>query len=123
MLNFRFEITILSPEITDTLKERADNGELTWYKGIYEKMDMKGYDMVIAATNDREVNRRVGEDARFSGIPVNICDARYESDMWFPAIAMNDELTVGIIGSGNDHSLVKRAASRIRKIVEGKKYR
>ena len=123
MLNFRFEITILSPEITDTLKERADNGELTWYKGIYEKMDMKGYDMVIAATNDREVNRRVGEDARFSGIPVNICDARYESDMWFPAIAMNDELTVGIIGSGNDHSLVKRAASRIRKTVEGKKYR
>lgn len=123
LLNFRFEITVLSPEVTDAIREHADQGDITWFRGKYEKMDMKGYDLVIAATNDREVNRMIGENASGSGVMYNICDDRNISDMWFPAIAMNDELTVGIIGSGNDHSLVKRAASRIRKLVEGKKYR
>ena len=123
LLNFRFEITVLSPEITDTLKEHAEQGRITWYKGTYEKMDMKGYDLVLAATNDREVNHMIGVHAMESGVMVNVCDDRNESDLWFPALAMNDELTVGIIGSGSDHSLVKRAASRIRKLVEGKKYK
>ena len=123
LLNFRFEITVLSPEVTDTLKEHADNGDITWFKGKYEKMDMMGYDMVIAATNDSDVNHMIAEHASKSGVMYNICDDRNISDMWFPALAMNDELTVGVIGSGNDHSLVKRAASRIRKLVEGKKYR
>ena len=114
---------MLSPEITDTLKGYAEQGRITWYKGTYEKMDMKGYDLVLAATNDREVNHMIGVHAMESGVMVNVCDDRNESDLWFPALAMNDELTVGIIGSGSDHSLVKRAASRIRKLVEGKKYK
>ena len=123
LLNFRFEITVLSPEVTDAIRERADQGDITWFQGKYEKMDMKGYDIVIAATDDHEINHQIAEDASGSGVMYNICDDRNISDVWFPALAMNDELTVGIIGSGNDHSLVKRAASRIRRLVEGKKYR
>ena len=80
-------------------------------------------DILLACTDDRELNRRVGEYGRSRRIPVNVCDAREESTFWFPAVALNDELTMGLIGNGASHGTVRQAAATLREIITGKEYK
>ena len=80
-------------------------------------------DILLACTDDRELNRRIGEYGRNRRIPVNVCDAREESTFWFPAVALNDELTMGLVGNGASHGTVRQAAATLREIITGKEYK
>ena len=124
LLNFQFDITLVSPYITQELYEHYENDKIRWIKEKFDpETDMSPYAFILACTDDRRVNHLISEKADSAGKFVSVCDDQWESDMWFPAIAMNDELTIGIIGSGKQHGLVKRAAAGIRKLIEGKDYK
>lgn len=79
-------------------------------------------DLVLACTDDRQLNKNIGEHCREHGIPVNVCDAREESTFWFPAIALNEELTMGLVGDGTSHGTVRDAAAALREIIEERNY-
>ena len=49
----------------------------------YQEGDAKGADLVIAASNCREVNRRVYEECQKAHIPVNTADDRELCDFIF----------------------------------------
>ena len=79
---------------------------------------MEGAALAIAATNDRSVNRRVGEDAKALGIPVSVADCEAECSFYFPAICVGDGLVAGVVSEGKDHHRTARAAKAIRKVLE-----
>ncbi len=122
LLQFSFSVTVVSPSLTAKLQEAARKGEIEYIDGRYSEKYLAGSYLVIACTNDRQVNRRIGEDARERDLHVSVCDSREECTFFFPAIAVNDEVTVGIAGSGTTHSLTRRAAARVREIIERKAY-
>ena len=86
----------------------------------YEAGDEDGRALVVAATDDRSVNRAIGERCRRLGIPVSVADAPDECTFFFPALCENDELVVGITSRGampGDHAVVARTAAQIRGIL------
>ena len=109
---FGCEITVIAP----TLSCRAD--DLTWLARPYCAGDLEGAVLAIAATNDRQVNRRVGEDAKALGIPVSVADCEAECSFYFPAICVGDGLVAGVVSEGKDHHRTARAAKAIRKVLE-----
>ncbi len=109
---FGCEITVIAP----TLSCRAD--DLTWLARPYCEGDLEGATLAIAATNDRAVNRRVGEDARALGIPVSVADCEAECSFYFPAICVGEGLVAGVVSEGKDHHRTARAAKAIRKVLE-----
>ena len=140
LAEFGFAITIVSEDLTETLERIVEGGAATWVRkrydtGLPDQSGEQGKDdgertklmdeawMILACTNDRDTNRSIGEYCRSKGKLVNVCDARNESTFWFPAVALNDELTVGLVGRGTDHMNVKKAASALRKVVENKQYK
>ena len=130
MAEFGFDITILSEDLTDTLDRMVKGGAVSWIRGRYSNESPADIDelidgawMILACTNDRDINRKVGRDCRKKNKLVNVCDARNESTFWFPAVALSDELTVGTVGRGTDHVNVKHAAAAIREVVEKKAYK
>lgn len=86
------------------------------------RIDALSADLILACTDDRQLNRQIGAYARRRGIPVNVCDAREESGFWFPAVALNEELTMGLVGNGRSHDTVRNAAAALREIIEERKY-
>lgn len=122
LTEFDFRVHVVAEEVTETIQQMADAGIITWKKAPYEEGDLEGADIVAACTNQREVNQAIGEWCQERGIPVNVCDARAESTFWFPAIAINDELTMGLIGNGKRHDIVRRAASALRRTIEERSY-
>lgn len=86
----------------------------------YETGDEEGRELVVAATDDRAVNRAIGERCRRRGIPVSVADAADECTFFFPALCETDELVAGVASRSAvpaSHALVARAAARIRAVL------
>src|ERR671929_210451 len=50
------DVVLVAPEANEALTRLADEGSITWERKAYEPSDLEGKFMVIAATNDSEVN-------------------------------------------------------------------
>ena len=109
---FGCEIVVIAP----SLKSKADG--ITWLPRAYEPGDLEGAFLAIAATDNRQVNHQVGEEARRLGIPVSVADCEAECSFYFPAICTGDDLVAGVVSSGKDHHKTARAAREIRKVLE-----
>lgn len=122
LLCFDFAVTVVSPAVTEKLAALAKAGKIRWIRDLYDKCYLENPYMVLACTDQREVNRQVGLDAKEKSILVSVCDCREECTFYFPAIAAGEEVTAGIAGTGADHSAVRRAAAKVREVIERKAY-
>ncbi len=109
---FGCRIVVIAP----SLKAKAEG--VTWIRRPYEPGDLEGAFLAIAATDDRQVNRQVGEEARRLGIPVSVADCEAECSFYFPAVCTGEDLIAGVVSSGKDHHKTARAAREIRKVLE-----
>lgn len=115
---FAFDIAVVSPEITPELGRLVDCGRVRHICRCFTDEDLDDVFLVIAATNDRQVNRRVGILARHRGIYVSVADKREECSMFFPAVIDAGDITVGVCGNGTSHHAVAAAAKKVREVLE-----
>jgi precorrin-2 dehydrogenase/sirohydrochlorin ferrochelatase len=87
--------------------ERDDLIEVT--TDAYAPEYLGGAQIVIAATDDAEVNELVARDARALGILVNVADAPERGDFVTPAVHRAGDVVIGVVTGG-----VPSAAGRIR---------
>jgi precorrin-2 dehydrogenase/sirohydrochlorin ferrochelatase len=76
--------------------------------------------MVIAATDDGELNSQVTSYARACGAIANNASDRSDCDFFFPAVIVSDKLSIGVCGTGDDHSAVAKTAGEIREKYSSK---
>jgi len=112
LLAFSTNIMVVSPQIDEELENVRDKICIK-----YEKYDEKYLDdafIVIAATNSREVNQKIYEDAKKKNILVNVSDKKEQCDFYFPAIFYNDEVLGGLISiDGENHKIAKERSGMI----------
>ncbi len=64
LLYFGVDIKVIAPEIRSEFYRLDSEGKVVLCNREYQEGDAKGADLVIAASNCREVNRRVYEDVK-----------------------------------------------------------
>lgn len=106
------ELVVIAPEL------EGNSRGLAWNKRPYHSGDLEGAFLVIAASDSREVNRQVGQEARQLGIPVSVADRREECTFFFPAICQGETVLAGVVSRGEDHRATAAAAKRIRNLLE-----
>ncbi len=122
LMEFDFQVTVVAPLVSEQLKSLAAEGRINLITEPYQEKYLRDCYMVLACTDDRQVNRRIGACARERNILVSVCDNREECTFYFPAIAAGEEVTAGLVGSGADHKATRRAAKKVREIIERKAY-
>ena len=85
----------------------------------YEKSDLSGAFLAVAATNDRDVNHRIAADCAAKQIPCSVADCAEESTFFFPAVCEGGGLIAGVVSDGTAHGKTAAAAKRIRTVLEG----
>ncbi len=94
---FGCRITLIAKEATET----AINLSNLYYNRAFEDTDITDdYIMIVAATNDRELNRRVSELAGKCRIPVNVVDDTELCSFIFPAIVKDRDVVVSVTSGG-----------------------
>lgn len=99
-------VTVVSPSLTPALVAQEREGKLTWVKRPYREGDVKGFFLVFAASDDPEVNRKVGEEAEREGVLANLVDNLEESSFFTPAVLEWEGMTVAIASGGKSPFLV-----------------
>ena len=117
LCNFSFEITVISPEISDEINQLVTTKQVEYINKEFSESDLIGFDFVLAATSDRKVNEKIGECAKKMEQMVNVADKKEECDFYFPAFILDENTTVSLIGDGSCHKKVKNTASKIREVL------
>jgi precorrin-2 dehydrogenase/sirohydrochlorin ferrochelatase/precorrin-6A/cobalt-precorrin-6A reductase len=117
LLKFDCEITVVAPKVSDKLQAFCCDNRLKIRSGRYSQTDLDGVDVALAVTNDREVNRRIGLEAKASGIPVSVADAQEECTFYFPAVVEHGDIVLGLSSQGRSHRGVSAFAKKLRWIL------
>ena len=107
------DVTLVSPDAIEPLRELADEGSIKWERREYRREDLEGTFMVIAATNDTDVNIRIYEDAENRAMLVNVVDVPPLCNFILPAIFRSGPLAIAISTAGASPALAKRIRSEI----------
>jgi siroheme synthase-like protein len=107
------DVTLVAPDAIEPLRELASEGSIEWIARPYEPADLEGKFMVIAATNDSEVNIGVYEDAERRAMLVNVVDVPPLCNFILPAIVRTGPLAIAISTSGASPALAKRIKREI----------
>ncbi|HEY4277480.1 MAG TPA: bifunctional precorrin-2 dehydrogenase/sirohydrochlorin ferrochelatase [Conexibacter sp.] len=107
------DVTVVAPVLQPELQKLADEGSITWIARAYEPADLEGTFMVIAATNDSEVNIEVYNDAEKRAMLVNVVDVPPLCNFILPAIVRTGPLAIAISTAGASPALAKRMKREI----------
>ncbi|HBT78260.1 MAG TPA: precorrin-6A reductase [Planctomycetaceae bacterium] len=123
--SFGADITIVSPTVTRRLDEMSARREIVTMNREYDRKDIERFQtyLTIAATDNRETNAIVAQDAKKSNVPVIVADCREECDCYFPAIAENESFIAGLVSKNRDHRGVSVVAEKIRRLLKDNQQR
>lgn len=101
------ELRVVAPVVDAQLREMVDAGGGEIRLRGYAADDLHGCRLVIAATDDTQLNAQVSRDAQALSLPVNVVDAPALCTVIFPAIVDRSPLVVAV-SSGGDAPVLAR---------------
>jgi len=108
------EATLIAPDAHPALREYANEGSIHWERRPYAgAADLEGAFLVIAATDQSEVNIGVFEDAERRAMLVNVVDVPPLCNFILPAIVRSGPLAIAISTAGASPALAKRMKREI----------
>ena len=111
---FGAQIQVIAPEGTQAMEVLAAAGELEWDRRCFETADIKSPDLVLAATDDTGLNTEIVKICRGKKILVNHAGDKSQCDFYFPGIAGDGKVVLGITASGSDHGLVHELTEKLQ---------
>ncbi|MEH3053116.1 MAG: bifunctional precorrin-2 dehydrogenase/sirohydrochlorin ferrochelatase [Patulibacter minatonensis] len=107
------EVTVVAPELCPELADLVAEGSISHLQRPYEPADLEGKFLVIAATNDTDVNIAVYDDAERRAMLVNVVDVPPLCNFILPAILRTGPLAIAISTAGASPALAKRMKREI----------
>lgn len=127
LLKFTRRVTVVSPDLCEELRSLVQTctaEEICWIDREYTPDCLRGMDIVLAATDQREVNQQIVTDCRLAEqkeqrkILVNTADDKTQCDFYFPSIVQSEELTIGINSGGKSPQKVKEMRKKLQNLLK-----
>ncbi len=100
LLEGRARISVVSPELCSPLLLLKKKKLFIHRKDKYKKKFLKGKFLVIAATNDERVNKRIAIDAKAMNLLVNVVDGPKECNFYVPSVLHKNGISMAISTQG-----------------------
>ncbi|MGQ0742891.1 MAG: precorrin-2 dehydrogenase/sirohydrochlorin ferrochelatase family protein [Acidimicrobiales bacterium] len=103
-------VSVVAPQIVDELAGRAG---VALHRRSYRRGEVRGYWLVVAATDDVEVNQAVFDDGEAAGVWVNGADDPERCSFTLPSVLRRGDLTVAVSTGGRSPALAKWLRMRL----------
>ncbi len=117
LIDFTMKIKVIAKEVSDDFLEFASKNNISIEKRAYIKDDIKNYDIVIVATNTKDLHKAIYQESRSSRVLVNSVDNTKYCDFIFPSYIKQGDLTISISTSGASPAMAKRIRVYIEKFI------
>ena len=97
-----------SSEKPDQVWHTSAAGRVTWYRREFRAADVREADLIVAATNYKEINYAVWEAAKAERRLINVADTPSLCDFYLGSIVTRGPLKVAISTNGQSPTFAKR---------------
>jgi uroporphyrin-III C-methyltransferase / precorrin-2 dehydrogenase / sirohydrochlorin ferrochelatase len=110
-------VTVIAPELCAELVALRDAGAIEYIERRFEDTDVENRVLVVASTDDEDVNRHISEVATARFVPVNVVDRPELCTFITPSMIDRAPLQVAISTGGASPVLARLIRSRIESFL------
>lgn len=110
-------VTVVAPALAPALQTLLDQGRIEARLRPYADGDLAGAALAIAATDERDVNARVADEARARGVWLNAADDPERCDFILPAVIRRGDLQIAISTGGRSPALARRLREDLERLL------
>mgnify|MGYP001026855528 CR=1 FL=1 len=111
---FGADVLVVSPTV---LPEILELKGVSYRRKSFDRSDLAGQELVVAATDDAEQNRRISELCREKHIPVNAVDQIKDCSFIFPAYLKEGEVVAAFSSGGQSPATVQYLKEAMRQVL------
>jgi len=108
LLQYAAVVHVVSRDLTGTLQQYVEEGRITYIGDAFQETQLDGAFMVIAATDDPELNRRVSLAAKRQNLLINAVDQPEDCNFIVPSILQRGDLIIAVSTSGKSPALARK---------------
>ena len=116
LLDCGAKVTVVSPTLHPGLAQLAEARRISPIYREFEPGDLVGAIIAIAATDVREINQNVADEARDQGLLVNVVDSSEQSDFITPSFFRRGGLTIAVSTAGMSPALARKIRTRLEQL-------
>ncbi len=117
LLQAKANVTVVAPSLDDMLKQQCDKEIISYCQKNFQREDVEGFVLIIAATNNPAVNQLVSESAKKLNIPVNVVDNPELCTFIMPAIVDRSPVIIALSSSGESPVLIRLLRARLETLI------
>jgi precorrin-2 dehydrogenase/sirohydrochlorin ferrochelatase len=110
-------VTVVAPTVGPELATKASDGSIRWEQRQYRVGDLAGATLAFSATDSREVNAAVGQEAEQANVPVNLADDPVASTLQIPAVLEREDLSIAISTGGRSPAFARRLREDLERVL------
>ncbi len=111
------DVTVVSPEINDELENLAALGKISYQQREFEPADLDDCVLVYAATDIRDVNKSVSDQAKQRNILVNVADNTDLCSFIMPSIIDRSPVQIAVSTGGASPVLARMIRTRLEGLI------
>lgn len=111
------KVTVISPQLCESLQGRLFDGEIKHIARVFEAPDLDDGVLVMAATDDHDVNKHISELAQQKKIPVNVVDQPELCSFIVPSIIDRSPVQVAVSTGGASPVLARLLRARLETMI------
>lgn len=120
LLDHGARIEVISPDLCPGLGRMFKQGKVHAVRRDYAEGDLAGAVIVVAATNDNDLNAKVAEEARAKGVLINAVDDPQHCDFIVPSHLRHGDVTIAISTGGRSPALARKIRTELEKDLAAK---
>ena len=117
LIDFTKEITVIALRVDEEAQAIIDQHNLVLHQRAYEVGDIKGFDIVIVATDTQLLHKEIYEESRGSRVLVNSVDNRAYCDFIFPSYVKKEDLTIAFSTGGASPAFAKQIRQYFENVI------
>jgi uroporphyrin-III C-methyltransferase/precorrin-2 dehydrogenase/sirohydrochlorin ferrochelatase len=110
-------VEVIAPDLGENLAQLAHSGEIAHRQERFTPEQLDGATLVIAATDDQDVNLAVHAGAVARGVPVNVVDQPRLCTFAMPAIIDRSPILIAISTGGTSPVLARLLRARLESLI------
>ena len=111
------EVGVVAPRLSSELAKLVEQGLVRCEQRPYRQGDLSGATLAFAATDSRQVNAAVADDARQLRLPVNVADDPAGSTFQVPAVVERAGLTLAVSTGGRSPAFARRLREELEQLL------
>jgi len=115
LLDCGARVRVISPALCPDLDKMRDSKTIEYIAREYRDNDLDGAMLVVAATDDREVNTQIMQEAESLSMLCNVVDDPELSNFIVPSSLRRGSLTIAVSTGGKSPALARRIRTELEK--------